>query len=147
MSPCTKSSTFFAQIAVRAGGQELFTGTLDATSLIERMHRRYLDVIRTELNRMKIRDIVDGIIPEPAGGAHHDYDLAARRLDEALWPALQTVMALPEAERLDIVEEPIVMVGLLGASVAAAGEWPGWRGPRGDGSPPRRGCHRPDSRP
>lgn len=30
---------------------------LEVTSLIERMHRRYLDVIRTELNRMKIRDI------------------------------------------------------------------------------------------
>ena len=30
---------------------------LELTSLIERMHRRYLDVIRTELNRMKIRDI------------------------------------------------------------------------------------------
>lgn len=30
---------------------------LELTRLIERMHRRFLDVIRTELNRMGIRDI------------------------------------------------------------------------------------------
>lgn len=30
---------------------------LEVTGLIERMHRRYLDVIRTELNRIKVRDI------------------------------------------------------------------------------------------
>ena len=30
---------------------------LETTSLIERMHRRFLDVIRTELNRIGIRDI------------------------------------------------------------------------------------------
>jgi DNA-binding MarR family transcriptional regulator len=30
---------------------------LEVTNLIERMHRRYLDVIRAELNRMKVRDI------------------------------------------------------------------------------------------
>jgi DNA-binding MarR family transcriptional regulator len=30
---------------------------LDLTQLIERLHRRYLDVIRAELNRLRIKDI------------------------------------------------------------------------------------------
>src|SRR6186997_895575 len=45
--------------------------------------------------------LVDEIVKEPIGGAHLDYDRAAAHLDEALWPALQRLMALPEAERLD----------------------------------------------
>ena len=30
---------------------------LDLTRLIERMHRRFLDVLRAELNRMEIKDL------------------------------------------------------------------------------------------
>ncbi len=64
------------------------------------------------------RGIVDGIIPEPAGGAHHDFDLAAQRLDEALWPALQQVMALPAAERLDRRYDKFRRIGRLGAELS-----------------------------
>ena len=64
------------------------------------------------------REIVDGIIPEPAGGAHHDYDLAASHLDEALWPALQRLMAMPEAERLDRRYEKFRRIGRLGAEIS-----------------------------
>lgn len=39
------------------GIDDLTKEYLEVTGLIERMHRRYLDVIRTELNRMKVRDI------------------------------------------------------------------------------------------
>jgi acetyl-CoA carboxylase carboxyl transferase subunit alpha len=64
------------------------------------------------------RRICDGIIPEPAGGAHQDYDAAARHLDDALWPALQAVMALPETERLERRYEKFRRVGALGAEIA-----------------------------
>lgn len=64
------------------------------------------------------RRICDGIIPEPPGGAHQDYDAAARHLDEALWPALQAVMALPETERLERRYEKFRRVGALGAELA-----------------------------
>jgi acetyl-CoA carboxylase carboxyl transferase subunit alpha len=39
--------------------------------------------------------VVDSIVDEPAGGAHRDFDEAARRLDAALFPALAAL------ERLD----------------------------------------------
>lgn len=39
--------------------------------------------------------IVDRIIPEPGAGAHEDWDLAARGLDEAIQTALKEIEALP----------------------------------------------------
>ena len=41
--------------------------------------------------------VVEEVIPEPDGGAHHDYDLAAERLDEALWRNLQPLLGQPPA--------------------------------------------------
>jgi acetyl-CoA carboxylase carboxyl transferase subunit alpha len=38
--------------------------------------------------------VVDSIVDEPAGGAHRDYDEAARRLDAALFPALSSLDGL-----------------------------------------------------
>jgi acetyl-CoA carboxylase carboxyl transferase subunit alpha len=64
------------------------------------------------------RQIVDGIIPEPAGGAHHDYDLAARHLDEALWPALEQIMAMPQADRLERRYGKFRRIGRIGAEIA-----------------------------
>lgn len=42
--------------------------------------------------------IVDGIIPEPIGGAHRDYDEAARRVKETLVKALDELSGLPLPE-------------------------------------------------
>jgi len=42
--------------------------------------------------------LVDGIIPEPSGGAHEDHDGAARILQQALLPAIEELKAMsPEA--------------------------------------------------
>ncbi len=42
--------------------------------------------------------IVEAVIDEPAGGAHQDYDEAARQLDAVLWPTLSALLALsPDA--------------------------------------------------
>jgi acetyl-CoA carboxylase carboxyl transferase subunit alpha len=45
--------------------------------------------------------IIDGIIPEPVGGAHTNHDEAAALLDEALWRELAAASALDPAARLD----------------------------------------------
>jgi acetyl-CoA carboxylase carboxyl transferase subunit alpha len=42
--------------------------------------------------------LVDGIIPEPPGGAHEDYDTAAQILKQALLPAIEELKAMsPDA--------------------------------------------------
>ena len=45
---------------------------------------------------------------------------AARLLDEALWPALQHLMAMPAAERLERRYEKFRRIGRLGAEIAGA---------------------------
>ena len=45
--------------------------------------------------------LVDGIIPEPTGGAHNDYDAATALVDQALSTRSPTAPALSVAERLD----------------------------------------------
>jgi len=42
--------------------------------------------------------IIDDIVPEPTGGAHTDWDAAARQLDLRLKPALESLLALPGSE-------------------------------------------------
>ena len=76
------------------------------------------DALKMTAPDLVSRGICDGVIPEPAGGAHHDYDLAARHLDEALWPALQALIALPEHERLDRRYEKFRRIGGLGAEIS-----------------------------
>ena len=76
------------------------------------------DALKMTAPDLVARDIVDGIIPEPHGGAHQDYDLAASRLDEALWPALQRLIAIPEAERLERRYEKFRRIGRLGAEIS-----------------------------
>ena len=78
------------------------------------------DALKMTAPDLVAREIVDGIIPEPAGGAHHDYDLSAQRLDEALWSALQGLTALPAAERLDRRYEKFRRIGRLGVEISGA---------------------------
>jgi acetyl-CoA carboxylase carboxyl transferase subunit alpha len=39
--------------------------------------------------------VVEEVVPEPQGGAHRDYDEAARRLDAALWRNLEPLLEQP----------------------------------------------------
>lgn len=64
------------------------------------------------------REIVDQIIPEPAGGAHHDHDAAARLLDSALWPVLERLMGEPAAARLDRRYQKFRSIGRVGHEIA-----------------------------
>ena len=76
------------------------------------------DALKMTAADLMARDIVDGIIPEPHGGAHQDYDLAASHLDEALWPALQRLIAMPEADRLERRYQKFRRIGRLGAEIS-----------------------------
>ena len=46
--------------------------------------------------------LVDAIIPEPAGGAHNDYDRATALVDQALSASLSEVAAVPVPQRLQL---------------------------------------------
>jgi Acetyl-CoA carboxylase alpha subunit len=50
---------------------------------------------------MKGFGLVDDIIPEPAGGAHWDYNDAAQILKDHLIPVLQELKRLSPEERID----------------------------------------------
>jgi acetyl-CoA carboxylase carboxyl transferase subunit alpha len=45
--------------------------------------------------------LIDGIIPEPTGGAHNDYDAASALVDQALSQALAEVLPQTVRERID----------------------------------------------
>lgn len=45
--------------------------------------------------------VVEEIVAEPPGGAHTDYDAAARHLDEALWRSLQPLLGIPARRLLE----------------------------------------------
>jgi acetyl-CoA carboxylase carboxyl transferase subunit alpha len=45
--------------------------------------------------------LVDGIIPEPVGGSHWDYDEAARILKQHLTPTIKELQAIPAEERIN----------------------------------------------
>ncbi|HRC21801.1 MAG TPA: acetyl-CoA carboxylase carboxyltransferase subunit alpha [Chitinophagaceae bacterium] len=55
--------------------------------------------------------IIDGIISEPDGGAHWDYDLAAQKLKDFLLPVIQELKAIPAEERIN---NRIVKYGKMG---------------------------------
>lgn len=60
------------------------------------------------------RNVIDAIVPEPNGGAHNDYDGAAKLLDAALAPALRDVWAMSSADRLDLRYKKFRDMGRLG---------------------------------
>lgn len=45
--------------------------------------------------------LVDGVIPEPLGGAHWDYDEAAQKLKEYLIPVIQELKQIPAEKRIE----------------------------------------------
>jgi acetyl-CoA carboxylase carboxyl transferase subunit alpha len=62
--------------------------------------------------------LVDGIIPEPAGGAHNDYEAATALVGQALSAALAEVGALSVQQRLDTRYEKFRRMGDVGLKAA-----------------------------
>jgi acetyl-CoA carboxylase carboxyl transferase subunit alpha len=65
--------------------------------------------------------LVDGIIPEPPGGAHNDYETATALVDQALSAALAEVAALSVPERLDLRYAKFRRMGEEGSSFTDTG--------------------------
>ena len=52
-------------------------------------------------NRLKTFGLVDSIVPEPLGGAHRDYALAAQNLRKCLQDALRELDSLSQTELVE----------------------------------------------
>ena len=66
--------------------------------------------------------VIDQIIPEPPGGAHHDLDAAARALKEALDRQLQELLKLDQAELLALRGEKFQRMGCYEELTIAVGQ-------------------------
>ena len=58
--------------------------------------------------------LVDGIIPEPSGGAHNDYEKASALVGQALTTALDELTPMTAAQRLDARYEKFRRMGDVG---------------------------------
>ena len=63
--------------------------------------------------------LIDGIIPEPPGGAHNDYDTATALVDQALSAALADLTPLDVAARLEARYQKFRRMGDVGLENAA----------------------------
>jgi acetyl-CoA carboxylase carboxyl transferase subunit alpha len=61
--------------------------------------------------------VVDGVIPEPIGGAHHDHHAAAEFLKAAIVSALGDLMKIPTEKLLDQRYEKFRAMGVVGEEV------------------------------
>jgi acetyl-CoA carboxylase carboxyl transferase subunit alpha len=64
--------------------------------------------------------IIDGIVPEPAGGAHHDHQAAAANLKAAILTALDQLEELPVEKLLQQRYEKFRAYGQFTTKTAAA---------------------------
>jgi acetyl-CoA carboxylase carboxyl transferase subunit alpha len=69
--------------------------------------------------------LVDGIIPEPPGGAHNDYDAATALVDQALASALAELRPLTVEQRLDTRYKKFRKMGDIGYEDTAPPSPPG----------------------
>jgi acetyl-CoA carboxylase carboxyl transferase subunit alpha len=76
--------------------------------------------LRLTADHMKGFGLVDDIIPEPAGGAHWDYDEAAQILKERLIKEIQMLKHIPAEERTSNRIEKACKMGFW-EDVAASG--------------------------
>ncbi|MCR6721018.1 MAG: acetyl-CoA carboxylase carboxyltransferase subunit alpha [Chitinophagaceae bacterium] len=67
--------------------------------------------LRLTADKMKGFGLIDGIIPEPTGGAHWDYDEAAQKLKDYLIPVIQELKQKSAEQR---VNERIEKFGKMG---------------------------------
>jgi acetyl-CoA carboxylase carboxyl transferase subunit alpha len=64
------------------------------------------------------RGVIDGVVPEPLGGAHQDADAAAAAIDAAVSAALAEVSALDPDTRLRLRYERFRRLGAVGDAIA-----------------------------
>jgi acetyl-CoA carboxylase carboxyl transferase subunit alpha len=64
-------------------------------------------------------NVIDEIIPEPLGGAHHDYAKAAGILGDVIARHIATLKTMPQAELLDARYQKFRQIGDLGLEAAS----------------------------
>lgn len=74
------------------------------------------DALKITAQDMTALGLVDGIIPEPVGGAHTDHDRASALVDQALHHALTEVAALSVEERLNLRYDKFRRMGEEGSA-------------------------------
>ncbi|CAN5878435.1 acetyl-CoA carboxylase carboxyltransferase subunit alpha [soil metagenome] len=74
------------------------------------------DALKITAQDMTALGLVDGIIPEPVGGAHTDHDRASALVDQALHHALTEVAALSIEERLNLRYDKFRRMGEEGSA-------------------------------
>jgi len=57
--------------------------------------------------------VVDGIVPEPQGGAHHDHNAAAEMLRKSIVGALDELAKVPNSKLLEARYEKFRKVGVF----------------------------------
>ncbi len=67
--------------------------------------------LRLTGNDMLNFGLVDGVIPEPLGGAHWDYEMAADLLKKYLLPVIKELKAIPAEERVKLRIEKFGKMG------------------------------------
>jgi acetyl-CoA carboxylase carboxyl transferase subunit alpha len=67
--------------------------------------------LRLTAEKMLGFNLIDGIIPEPIGGAHWDYDQAAEILKDYLIPVVKELKQIPAEQRIN---ERIEKFGKMG---------------------------------
>ena len=92
-----------AQVVINCAGP--FVDTADAVaSAALRAGIHYVDVaaeqLRLTAEKMKGFGLIDGIIPEPPGGAHWDYNESANIVKNYIIPVLKELRQVPADERI-----------------------------------------------
>src|SRR3989442_7481478 len=72
------------------------------------------EAMRISAKELKALDLVDELIPEPLGGAHHNYRLTADNLKEALLRNLGELKKLPIDELLEMRYQKFRNIGRFG---------------------------------
>ena len=74
------------------------------------------EALKITAQDMTALGLVDGIIPEPPGGAHNDHERASALVDQALHHALTEVAALSVEERLNLRYDKFRRMGEEGSA-------------------------------
>jgi acetyl-CoA carboxylase carboxyl transferase subunit alpha len=75
------------------------------------------DALKITAPDLIARGVIDGVVPEPLGGAHQDPDGAAAAVDAAVSAALAEVSALDTATRLQARYDRFRRLGALGDAI------------------------------
>jgi acetyl-CoA carboxylase carboxyl transferase subunit alpha len=71
------------------------------------------EALKLTANNLKELGLVDGVVPEPQGGAHHDAPAAAEMLKKSIVQSLDTLAKEPAAKLLDARYEKFRRMGVF----------------------------------